>query len=112
MHELSEQDFNREVDRIQDLIEHAVDAQDLDLEMVQIEGSLILRREEGSRLVIGRQPASRELWLAAAGSTLHFGYRPGEGWVHDGDDETLGEVLDRVLSELVGDEVELGLDEV
>ncbi len=111
MHELNEQDFHRQVDRIQDLIEHAVDAQGLELEMSHVEGSLILRREDGPRLVIGRQPASRELWLAAPATTLHFGYRAGEGWVHDGDDETLGEVLDRVLGELLGDEVELEIEE-
>lgn len=111
MHELTEQEFNHQVDRIQDLIEHAVDAQDLDLEMSHVEGSLILRREDGPRLVIGRQPASRELWLAAPGSTLHFGYRADEGWVHDGDDETLMEVLDRVLSDLLGEEVQLDIED-
>lgn len=111
MHELTEQDFHHQVDRIQDLIEHAVDAQGLELEMDHVEGSLILRREDGLRLVIGRQPASRELWLAAPSSTLHFGYRAGQGWVHDGDEETLGEVLDRVLGDLLGDEVELDLEE-
>ncbi|HDZ56889.1 MAG TPA: iron donor protein CyaY [Pseudomonas xinjiangensis] len=111
MHELSEDDFNQRVDHVQDLIEHAVDACDLDLDMEQVEGSLILRLGDGSRVVIGRQPASREIWLATPGATLHFGYQPGEGWTCDSDGELLGDVLGGVLGELVGDQVELDIDE-
>lgn len=111
MHELSENDFNQQVDRIQDRIEHAVDACDLDLEMEQVGGSLILKLGDGPRLVIGRQPASRELWLATPDGTLHFGYQPGQGWIYDCDGDSLGEVLGRVLGELTGDDVELDIDE-
>ncbi len=111
MHELSEAEFNQQVDRIQDLIEHAVDACDLDLDMEQVEGSLILRLGDGARVVIGRQPASRELWVATPRATLHFGYQPGEGWTYDSDGQPLGEVLSEVLGELVGDEIELDMDE-
>ncbi|SDT18967.1 CyaY protein [Halopseudomonas xinjiangensis] len=111
MHELSEAAFNEQVDRIQDLIEHAVDDCGLDLEMDHVEGSLILRLPESGRIVIGRQPASRELWVATPSRTLHFGYLPDQGWLHDGEGESLGEVLSRVLSDLTGDEVELDVDE-
>src|SRR5690606_35267548 len=64
MQDLSESEFNQQVDLIQDRIEQALDAADLDLEMEQAEGSLILMLAAGPRLVIGRQPASRELWVA------------------------------------------------
>lgn len=111
MHELSEAAFNRQVDRIQDLIEHAVDDCGLDLEMEHVEGSLILRLPDAGRIVIGRQPASRELWVATPARTLHFGYQPDDGWQHDGDGESLDEVLSRVLSDLTGDEVELDIDD-
>ncbi|QJD60024.1 iron donor protein CyaY [Pseudomonas sp. gcc21] len=110
MNELTEADFNRQVDLIQDKIEHAVDACGLDLEMEHVEGSLILHTADGARVVLGRQPASRELWLAAPGATLHFGFEPDQGWLYDNDDETLGEVLGRVLGNLVGDDVELDID--
>lgn len=111
MHELSEAAFNRQVDRIQDLIEHAVDDCGLDLEMEHVEGSLILRLPDAGRVVLGRQPASRELWVATPSRTLHFGYQPDAGWQHDGDGESLGEVLSRVLSDLTGYDVELDVDE-
>ncbi|MEH6498665.1 MAG: iron donor protein CyaY [Pseudoalteromonas distincta] len=110
MHELSEHEFNKQADQLQDQIEHAMDASGLDLNMEQKEGSLILMLAEGPRLVIGRQPASREIWLAAPGNTLHFGYRPGEGWLHDSDDEPLAAVLGQILEDLTGEEVELELD--
>ena len=110
MNELTEADFNKQVDNVQDKIEQAVDACGLDLEMEQVEGSLILHMGDGARVVIGRQPASRELWLAAPGATLHFGFDSEQGWIHDNDDETLCEVLGRVLGDLVGDDVELDID--
>ena len=111
MHELSEAAFNKQVDQIQDQIEHAVDACGLDVEMDHVEGSLILRLPDGPRVVIGRQPASRELWVATPGATLHFGYQAGEGWTHDADDQPLGGALSRILGDLAGDDVELDIDE-
>lgn len=111
MHELSEAAFNKQVDQIQDQIEHAVDACGLDLEMDHVEGSLILRLPDGARVVIGRQPASRELWVATPGATLHFGYQAGDGWTHDADGESLSEALSRLLGDLAGDDVELDIDE-
>ncbi|GGC92868.1 iron donor protein CyaY [Halopseudomonas salina] len=111
MHELSEEDFNRQVDLLQDRIEYALDASDLDLDMEVIDGSLVLILAEGPRLVVGRQPASREIWLTAPDATRHFGYFPGEGWLHDSDDEPLELVLSQVLNDLTGEELELDLEE-
>jgi len=34
--------------------------------------------------VIGRSAGFHvKIWLARRVNTLHFGYRPGEGWLHD-----------------------------
>lgn len=111
MHELNEDDFNRQVDLLQDRIEHALDASGLDLDMEMVEGSLVLILADGPRLVIGRQPASREIWLTAPDATRHFGYYPGEGWLHDCDDEPLDVVLGELLADLTGEELELDLEE-
>ncbi|WP_185268228.1 iron donor protein CyaY [Halopseudomonas xiamenensis] len=111
MSDLTESEFHRQVDLIQDRIEQALDAAELDLDMEQTEGSLVLMLASGPRLVIGRQPASRELWLATPDATLHFGYQQGQGWVHDSDDEALASVLAQVIAELTGDDLELELDE-
>lgn len=110
MYELSEDEFNKQADQLQDQVEHALDASGLDLDMEHKEGSLVLMLAAGARLVIGRQPASREIWLAAPDSTRHFGYRPGEGWLHDSDEEPLAQVLGEILEDLTGEEVELELD--
>jgi CyaY protein len=111
MHELNEADFNRQVDLLQDRIEYALDASGLDLDMELVEGSLVLILAEGPRLVVGRQPASREIWLTAPDATRHFGYFPDEGWLHDCDDEPLERVLIQILAELTGEELELDLEE-
>ena len=44
MQDVSEAEFHQQVDHVQDLIEHAVDACDLDLEMEHMEGSLVLEK--------------------------------------------------------------------
>ncbi|SDS88850.1 iron donor protein CyaY [Halopseudomonas litoralis] len=108
---MSESEFNRQVDLVQDRIEQALDAADLDLDMEHAEGSLILMLAAGPRLVIGRQPASRELWVATPDGTLHFGYQSAQGWIYDSDGEPLSTVLEQVLGDLTGDEIELDLDE-
>lgn len=107
MSELSENEFNHQVDLIQDRIEYALDAAGVDVELEQTGGSLILMLAAGPRLVIGRQPASRELWLAAPDATLHFRYHPEQGWRHDSDDESLASVLGEIIAELIGDELAL-----
>ena len=112
MQDVSEAEFHQQVDHVQDLIEHAVDDCDLDLEMEHMEGSLVLVLADGTRLVVGRQPASRELWLATPNTTLHFGYHGEQGRQHDSGEGSLAEVLSQVLEELTGDEIELELDEV
>lgn len=111
MQDMSEAEFHQQVDRVQDLIEHAVDGCDLDLDMEHIEGSLVLVLAEGPRLVVGRQPASREIWLATPNATLHFGYQDAAGWQHDSGEGSLAAVLSQILEELTGEEVELELDE-
>lgn len=111
MTELSENEFNHQVDMLQDRIEQALDVAGVDVELEQSDGSLVLTLATGSRLVIGRQPASRELWLAAPDTTLHFGYHPEQGWCHDSDNEPLATVLGQIIASLTGDELELDLDE-
>lgn len=110
MQDMSEATFHQTVDRVQDLIEHALDGGELDLEMEHIDGSLVLMLPEGQRLVVGRQPASRELWLATPDRTLHFNFDAERGWLHDSGEGTLGEVLAEVLEDISGEEVELDID--
>ncbi|AQZ94052.1 iron donor protein CyaY [Halopseudomonas phragmitis] len=111
MYELSEAEFHREVDRILDRLEHALDDCGLDIDMEQDNGHLQIHLNDGPRLVLGRQPASRELWLATPETTLHFGFEPGQGWQHDGGDESLGELLGRLLSEFSGEDIELQVED-
>ncbi len=110
MQDMSEASFHQAVDRVQDLIEHALDDGDLDLDMEHIDGSLVLILPEGQRLAIGRQPASRELWLATPERTLHFNFDAEQGWLHDSGEGTLGEVLAAVLEDISGEELELDID--
>jgi len=110
MHELTEEQFHTQADVLQDRIEQAMDDSGLDLDMEQVDGSLVLMLAEGPRLVIGRQPASREIWLAAPSGTLHFGFCPQRGWLHDSDDEPLAEVLGQLLEDLTGEELDLDLE--
>lgn len=73
---------------------------DLDLE-VKPGGVLEVEFDNGSKLVINRHSAAREIWLAARSGGYHF--RPQEGaWIAARDGSELYATLARVVAEQSG----------
>ena len=50
----------------------------------------------GSQIVINRQPASREIWLAAKSGGFHFRH-DGNDWIDTRDGKPFGERLEKCL---------------
>ncbi|MBU1236935.1 MAG: iron donor protein CyaY [Gammaproteobacteria bacterium] len=102
---MDEREFNALADATLRRIEDAIEAcgADLDLE-VKPGGVLEVEFANGSKLIINRHTAAREIWVAARSGGYHF--RPQDGsWVGTRDDEELMAALGRVLSEQSGEEV-------
>lgn len=73
---------------------------DLDLE-VKPGGVLEVEFENGSKLVINRHAAAREIWLAAKSGGYHFRHQAG-AWVAGRDGAELYATLARVVAEQSG----------
>jgi CyaY protein len=83
---------------IEAAVEAAADAADLDIDLqLKPGGVLELGFEDGSKMIVNRQSAAREIWVAAKSGGFHFLY-DGRRWVDTRD----GGELYAALSRLVG----------
>ncbi|MBX3680559.1 MAG: iron donor protein CyaY [Rhodocyclaceae bacterium] len=88
-------------------IEQALEAFDDDIELeVQPGGVLELEFVNGSKVVINRHTAAREIWVAARSGGFHF--RPESGkWLGTRDGVELYAALGRIFSEQAGRNIDL-----
>ncbi|MBI4756932.1 MAG: iron donor protein CyaY [Betaproteobacteria bacterium] len=88
-------------------IEQAVEAcgADVDWEL-KPGGVLELEFADGSRIIVNRHGAARQIWVAARSGGFHF--RPDGGrWVNTRDGADLFETLGRLIGEQSGEDVVL-----
>lgn len=105
---MDEREFNTMADaalrRIEDAVEQC--GADVDLE-VKPGGVLELEFDDGSKIIINRHSAAREIWVAAKSGGFHF--RPQDGrWTGTRDGEDLMAALARCMSEQAGRAIALG----
>lgn len=104
---MDEREFNALADatlrRIEDAVEQC--GAEVDLE-VKPGGVLELEFDDGSKIIINRHTAAREIWVAAKSGGYHF--RPEDGrWVGTRDGEELMTALARYMSEQGGRAIQL-----
>ena len=104
---MNEADFNAladaELERLENLLEHC--GADFDYE-VKPGGVLELEFDNGTKIIVNRHTAAREIWLAAKSGGFHF--RPvGERWLGTRDEADFYAVLSRCMSEQSGESVSL-----
>jgi CyaY protein len=104
---MDEREFNALADaalrRIEDAVERC--GAEVDLE-VKPGGVLELEFDDGSKIIINRHTAAREIWVAAKSGGYHF--RPQDGrWLGTRDGEQLMVALSRCISEQAGETIEL-----
>ncbi len=105
---MEEREFNALADAMLRRVEDAIEASgaDVDLE-VKPGGVLELEFADGSKIIINRHTAAREIWVAARSGGYHF--RPEDGhWLASKDGEELMAALCRCLSQQAGEVVVLG----
>lgn len=106
---MDEQEFTRladaELARIEAALEAAVGQADFDVE-IKPGGVIEIECENGSKIIINRHGAAREIWLAAKSGGYHF--RPDSGrWLDARNGEELLAAIARTLSEQTGVSVSL-----
>lgn len=100
---LTEARFHDLVDATQQTLEDVFDDSGLDIDLESSAGVLTVKFENGTQLIFSRQEPLRQLWLAAVSGGFHFDYDEENGhWLCDKSEETLGEMLERIVFQQAG----------
>jgi CyaY protein len=82
---------------IEAAVEACADAAGLDIDLQMKPGGILeLGYEDGSKMIINRQSATREIWVAAVSGGFHFRYEGGR-WVDTRDGCELFAALSRMV---------------
>ncbi|MGI9323474.1 MAG: iron donor protein CyaY [Pseudomonadales bacterium] len=111
---MEEAAWHKLIDELFAQVEDAIDELELDLDVESAGGILTLRFEGGSAdgsksgsvVILSRQPAARELWVAARSGGFHL-RQTDDGWHCGATGEDLPALLNRVVSEQLGSQVAL-----
>lgn len=91
--------------RIEAALEKAQQTLDFDFEL-KPGGVIEIECEDGSKIIVNRHGAAREIWVAAKSGGFHF-RRDGERWMSARDGAELMALLSQVLSAQTGEPVTL-----
>ena len=106
---MNEQEFMALADvklaEIEAALERLLDAGEVDFDLENKPGGIIeLEFDDGSKIIVNRHGAAREIWIAAKSGGYHF--RPEGGrWLGTRDGEELMAALARTMSEQSGAKV-------
>lgn len=104
---MDESEFNAvaetELNRLERVLENCGIEMDVD---AKPGGILEVEFEDGSKVVINRHSAAREIWVAARLGGFHFRFSEGQ-WVSTRTGESLYQCLSRVVSDQSGESVML-----
>ncbi|WP_339479588.1 MULTISPECIES: iron donor protein CyaY [unclassified Pseudomonas] len=104
---LTEARFHDLVDATQQTLEDVFDDSGLDIDLEISAGVLTVKFENASQLIFSRQEPLRQLWLAAVSGGFHFDYDvESERWMCDKSEEQLGEMLERIVKQQAGVELD------
>ncbi|MDH3354037.1 MAG: iron donor protein CyaY [Chromatiales bacterium] len=107
---MTESEFNQQIDSTLLQIEEALDECEVDIDYENSAGILTLELENGSQVIINRQLATQQLWVAAIDGGYHFDYSENsQQWLQDRDGSELFSIVNRVLSQQSGAHVELSV---
>lgn len=82
---------------IEGAVEACADAAGLDIDLQMKPGGILeLGFEDGSKMIINRQAATREIWVAAVSGGFHFRHEAGR-WVDTRDGGELFAALSRMV---------------
>ena len=93
--ELAETLYNR----LEEFIDYLIEEEDASLDYENNGGVLTIFCEDtDSQIIISRQQASHEIWVAAKSGGFHCGYQEGQ-WICNKTLESLAQLLSRTCSE-------------
>jgi len=102
---MNETDFDNKASDMLLQIEQAIEASGTNIDFEATGGILTLEFENGSKIILNKQGAAKQIWVAAKSGGFHYGFANGR-WINDqGGGELLNE-LSRFIREQSGETVE------
>ncbi len=106
---MNEAEFNQKVERTLRQIEQAVEDSGADIEFENAGDILTLEFADGSKIIINKQGAATQIWVAARSGGYHYGYQAAAGrWANDQNGADLFDELSRIISQQAGTPVRIG----
>jgi CyaY protein len=102
---MNEADFDAAAEATLDALERALDAAGIDCER-KPGGVLELEFDDGSKIIVNRHGAAREIWVAARSGGFHY-RREGDAWRDTRSGAELFEALSALVSGPLGRGVRL-----
>lgn len=107
---MNDSEFNQAADTtllaIEAAVENAMDTADGDIDFETSAGILTLSFDNGTKVIINRQLATQEIWVAARSGGFHCG-RKNDDWFCNTTGESLSALVSRVCSEQAGETINL-----
>jgi CyaY protein len=104
---MEEREFNALADQMLAQIEQSLEASDADIDFELKDGGVLeITCANGSKIIVNRHTAAREIWVAARSGGFHF-RRDKDRWIGTRDGEPLMAAISRCLSEQTGEAVSL-----
>lgn len=105
---MTESEYTRLADETLSKIEHALEAADEDLDYELAPGGILeVEFENGSKIIINRQSATQEIWVAAKSGGYHYRW-DGSAWRDTRSGEELFAALSGFASAQAGRAIDLG----
>jgi CyaY protein len=105
---MNEAEFNHQAAATLLRLEQAIEASGADIDFENAGDILTLEFTNGSRIIINKQGAARQIWVAAKSGGFHYGYDDAtHGWVNDQSGIELFADLSRLVSAQAGAPVTL-----
>lgn len=106
---MNDNEFNTLADAALRQIETGLEQSDADLDFAMISaGVLEIELSDGSKIIVNRHSAAREVWVAAKSGGYHFRW-DGSTWRDTRDQSELMASLNRILSSQSGESIKLSL---
>lgn len=102
---MTESEYAQLTDAFFKRLDRALEAADIDYELAP-GGILEMEFDDGSKIVINRQPAMQEIWVAAKSGGFHYRWQDG-AWHDTRSGEELFAALEKMASQQAGEAVSL-----
>ncbi|HWV89021.1 MAG TPA: iron donor protein CyaY [Burkholderiales bacterium] len=99
---MDEREFETRAAQALTAIEQALEAAELDADFELKEGGILeIEFDDGSKIIINRHAAAREIWVAARSGGFHFRW-DGAAWRNTRDGSELFAALSNLVSQQLG----------